>query len=193
VIFLLAFGYTCWRYLLEGFVLVDNIPSYLFNKVFALASVGFFFALLLALLRKNQEYVILFGKGTLHMALLHSLLSVALLSPEYYTHLYDWKRMNWAGEMSVFTGVLSIYLVTWRYFSKSNPEHWIHGFGNIILATLLILHLGSMGYDGWVRPHLWDGNLPPISLVSFGLCLLTLALAILAMILKTQRNRAINK
>ncbi len=151
--------YAFIRYVIFGHVSLNHIPVYLLNKSISMASVLFLLLTAINYVQNQNEKIRFWGMASLHSAYLHILLSLAILSREYYPKFFEIEKMNLTGELTILFGVFAAYCL-WR----------IRGNGSIlqIFASLFIAgHLIAMGFTGWLTVEKWYGGMPPISLLSF--------------------------
>ena len=186
IAFGVAFGYTLLRYYLWGEVVIDNLPSYLLNKALGFSSVLYFLLLLIFKWRKEEDRAKYFSKAMLHTAVIHSLISVALLSPLYYPRLFGWQKLNFAGELCCLFGVLAFYGLVFMRIKPEDSERKKNTY-HVIMSLLVTTHVLALGYEIWNLPHQWFGELPPISMLSFfaSLCACSLSLILF---FKTEQN-----
>ena len=144
-------GYALVRYVLFGGVAPAQIPAYVLNKGFALASVA---ALLWALRAGSADRARWLAFGVL--SLLHVYLSLALMSPAYYPAFFRGGRMGLTGESALLGGALAAVA-----YARREPRWTTLG------CAALLLHLGAQGLPGWGQPRTWPALLPPISLLGF--------------------------
>lgn len=73
--------------------------------------------------------------------------------------------------------------------SAMHPKRWqtVQKLGYIAFVFVM-LHLITMGTEGWLKPTGWPGGLLPISLVAFTIIALTLLVRILVLILPKQKE-----
>lgn len=172
----LTSAYTFARYVVFGGVDPVHLPVFLLNKSISLAAVAALLMVGVSYARRRPWWARRWGMASWHLAVLHVLLSLSILSAAYYEKFFDGGRMNLVGELSMLTGVAAIYGY-WRAAPRPGRLRgrawWIIGAAGLIAA-----HLVVMGLDGWLKPSGWHGGLPPISLVAFVLALGALALLV---------------
>ena len=174
ITFLCTTLYTIGRYVFFGNVSVIHLPVYLLNKSLAMASVFFLFYASFSNFKHRSDGVLFWGRASWHSALIHILLSLSILSKAYYSKFFGLEKMNLSGELTVLFGVLAIYCF-WRVpRERSNPIRLrtVRVLSSFLIAT----HLVGMGILGWLKVDEWHGGLPPISLISFVLSVLSLVL-----------------
>lgn len=173
VIFVCTLLYTYIRYVVYGHVSTSNLPTYLLNKSISMTSV---FCLMIAGIcyAKNKiDKIKFWGSAALHSAYIHILLSLAILSRAYYPKFFDIEKMNLTGEITILLGVLSAYCFWLICHIRSDCMHKVL---QIFSCILIIGHLVAMGFNGWLNVSGWHGSLPPISLLSFVLAIISLVL-----------------
>jgi hypothetical protein len=186
-IFFLAASYTLIRYIALGDTEPQNIPVFLLNKTLAFSSILYFLCLFVTKSFYNKpEWIDFWGKAVFHSAVLHSIISITALSPLYYPHLYDWQKMNWYGELSTLFGILGLYLL-FMQLRLQNLKKLSWTLFNLILAILFSSHILCIGYESWIHPERWHGNLYPISLISFMIATLALGWSCV-LLLKAKTN-----
>jgi hypothetical protein len=176
----LATIYAVVRY--HGFGGVDpgHFPLFILNKALSLAAVFLLTAAVLAprFARGSAENPAetrsranAFRSSAFCLAALHSLMSLILLSPEYYPKFFlETGRLNAVGELSMLGGTLSLACFTIAGLGSFLPENGLRrlaprlGYLGILLTGL---HVLVMGVEGWTAPARWHGALPPISLLAF--------------------------
>ena len=174
IVFVLTFLYSILRYNIFGNIPPADIPTLIVNK-----SVSF--SMILILLNASISY--LYKKlddyyGYLDLfktfAIIHVILSVALLSQNYYPKLFSTEKLTLLGNFSLLAGVMAfVYILNKRYKIK-----------NIILYSLTAAHLIFIGFTGWFDIKKWNGFMPPITLICF---LILVALIILSVLHKNPR------
>lgn len=153
----LTTAYAIVRYVLAGDVAAVHVPVFILNKGLSFAAAVL---LLLAAIKERQQQTQYFGRAAWHMVILHSLLSLSILSAAYYPKFFDAERLNLNGELLVLLGVLNAYaFYQLRQFKDSITL-------KIVCSGLLAMHLLPMG-SSWFSPSLWQAFMPPISLLSF--------------------------
>jgi hypothetical protein len=181
--------YAVVRYHLFKGVPWEHFPLFIFNKAISLASV-----LLLALSFLVGPFRRLLGlhvaPSGLRFALLalvlafqHGLMSLVLLRTDLYPQFFSGASLSGTGESSLlfgliaFTamatlGVLSL-LCTLKLPLPSGKA--LAGWLKYGCLGLNGGHVLMMGWENWLQPERWPGSLLPISLLSFGVVTLTLA------------------
>ena len=164
-ILILCFLYAALRYMVFGTNAPRQLPAWGLNKALALSSV-FALALGIRAWRRGEEtashrYLAAFTC----QALLHIILTLALLSPAYYPKLYPDQRLSALGELAVLAGAVSAATL-----SQARQRTRTCLLGGLLA---LLAHQAALGAPGWCKPATWPGGLPPITLVGFLLAGLT--------------------
>lgn len=164
-IFCLSIAYAMIRYSYFGPVDSVHWPAFILNKavaVFAVAMLcysGWHYCVGQREVSKSD------GRIAWHAALIHSGLSLALLSPSYYAKFYLDGRYNLAGEILIAFGVMSLYCLWQIGHHNGRRQHRLKQAA----CLLALAHLLPMA-SGWLTPSAWHGAMPPMSLISALLC-----------------------
>ena len=170
LVFVCTVVYTVARYIVFGPVSAIHMPVYLFNKAVSMAAVVCLFFVSHSYLKSREEGVRFWGRAFLHSVFMHVLLSLAILSREYYPKFFGLEKMNLCGELSVLFGVCATYpylLIQYKCVAQKQMH-----LSQVLIAVFVAVHLFVMGINGWITIDKWHGHLPPISLISFVLALL---------------------
>ena len=184
-ILIISVGYAIIRYHLLGSVEWKDFPFFILNKglafsAFVLIILNFSLSPLVHLGFNIPESWLnarkALGMTGFLIVSLHTLMSIILFNPTVYSKFFEIDGTLTAfGGLSMLGGVLS-FVVLWAYnlsfktFMKEDKAFmkFITSRKFLLLAMLLgAVHLFFMGFEGWLKPSTWPGNLPPISLVSF--------------------------
>jgi hypothetical protein len=163
--------YAVVRYNVFGGVSWAQVPVYVLNKSVSWSAVVFLFFAAYGYLRGQKDESRGWGRASLHAAIVHVMLSLVLVSREYYGKLYGLsggvERLSVWGELHFLFGVLGIYLfgMLVRYDARSVGERLTLKRWASLCVLLHLIFLGVPGL-GWVNPGTWPGWLPPISLWS---------------------------
>ena len=168
---LMSLFYSVLRYNVFKDVSWTELPLYVFNKAISLASVILF--VLYQILRKRLEI----GQRNLLkdyavvLAITHVVISIVILSPEYYEKFYSSYKLNLTGNLTILFGIvafIAMFVESSKYFFRRYVKSrsilksiWI------AFILFLILHVVIMGGYGWLSYENWPGGLPPITLLSF--------------------------
>lgn len=176
IILLFTTIYSLLRYNVLGDVPFSDIPTFIINKSVAFTLVIILLVIFYYKLKKkrfNFEFMI---KGLNAMAVIHILLSITLLTQEYYPKLFDDHKLTLFGNLSVLFGVVTVAYV---YISK-------HKVNNLIVYAFISFHLFFLGVKGWFNIDMWNNFLPPITLICF---LILIFLITLTLIKLLKRNK----
>lgn len=183
--FIISFIYAIIRYNIFKGVPWENLPLYVSNKAFSLASliiILFVFSLtpLKNMGRKIPEHWMEARKGLgiigLILAFIHSGISFFILNPAYFGKLFQENNtMTLFGEICMLSGViyftfLLAYHVNFQaLLREGNQVLKIFTTKGFILFGMLMsgCHVFFLGVKGWHIIEKWPGGLPPISLISF--------------------------
>jgi len=185
VTLLLSIGYAVLRYHIAGPVPWNDFPLFIFNKGLCLA--GFILLTLNFSLGPLKNLGVPVSDGWLNsrkalgmagflLVLLHAFMSFLLFSPAIYGKFFDTDgSLSLLGGWSMLFGILGFvflwgYNMSFQTFLREDAAfiQFLTSRKTLMVAlTLGGLHLFFMGYEGWLKPAGWHGNLPPISLVAF--------------------------
>ena len=157
--------YTIIRYVLFGNVELIHIPAYVLNKSVSMASAIFLFIAAFNFRQANSKRVKYWGSSAYHGAIVHILLSFAILSKPYYPKFFTSEKMNFIGELTIMLGVLAAYFFWTTRNGKSNFIS--KPFLQVLAALFVAAHVFVMGFSGWIRISEWHGYMPPVSMISF--------------------------
>jgi hypothetical protein len=150
-----AFAYAVVRYHVFGNVRLDEAPILIFNKSIAFAIILW---LMLAQWRHAHQAVFdleyLFKLAKIY-TVVHVLLSLVVLSPNYFPKLSTSGVLTLEANLALLFGVLAAAHV-WVEKVKIAPQVWY---------LLLALHLFFLGFRNWVKFEQWNAHLPPITLL----------------------------
>ena len=200
VIFIISFAYAIIRYNVIRDVPIENIPLFISNKAIALAAtilIGISFLLgPLARFFPNRytqhlylrKHIGLVGFG---LGALHSLMSLALLSPAYYGKFYDGDtgKFNAIGEGSLLFGVLAFIVFSLVSITsipsiaeRMTQQKWqtIQRMGYLAYIFVL-LHVVVMGFAGWLHASAYQYGFISVSLVAALVIILVLTIRILVL------------
>ncbi len=153
------------------------------NKAFSFAAAGLLAACYLYVPRDRRMAKAL-GLSGFSFALAHSLLSWPLFHPANYPKLYQQGSVNDAGLQCIWTGIAAIVLLCSPALASLNGakeklglRNWTR-FQRLGYAALVFtaLHVLAIGYQGWLTPRTWPAALPPITILSFALATVPVAL-----------------
>ena len=197
-VMLISIAYAIIRYHLVGNVLWKDFPFYILNKglslsAFILISLTFSLASAKKLgLPISDSWLNArkaLGVSGFLLVLMHLFMSLLLFSPAHYAKMFEADAsMTFNTGISMLFGILA-FVVLWGYnlsfqtflredkafiaFITSRPFL-------LVVFTFGAIHLLFMGFNGWLNPSLWNGGLPPISLVAFSIFVVGYGMNLLA-------------
>lgn len=167
--------YAMVRYVVFGGVSPIHLPLYVLNKSIAMTAAIALSIGVVSHFRGHKESSRHWGVAAWHLVILHVLMSLVLLGSSYYPKFFESGSFNLIGELSMLFGILATYGL-WLLGTRKQS----HGMMRPLMLGVLAavgLHLIPMGVPGWVTTGHWHGSLPPISLLSFLVILISLCLA----------------
>ena len=179
VLILTAF-YATLRYHVFKEVPWSHFPLFIMNKAISFSgftlliisiSAGFLFRKKAGTWRAAQKFL---GRTGYVLIILHVLMSLLLFRPEVYDKFFTVEgNLNAVGEWSMMLGCLGIIALIMIHNSYQNSEkdnyiQKISRSGGFMLFMLSVsaLHIGILGYEGWLTPREWPGGLPSFTLIS---------------------------
>lgn len=182
-----ASAYAVLRYVVFGTVPAEQIPVFVVNKGVAVAALAMMGAALLAGPRAPERdarrvaRVRRLGRAAAALALLHTVLSLAALTPAGYGKLYEpsGALTVWAA-LAVLAGALGFVLVAVLVVPPAAVSEEGAGSRSTwpvarLALALVAAHVLALGWRGWFTPADWPGGMPPITLLSFLLAVVFLA------------------
>ncbi len=172
LVFAVSISYAIVRYNVFKGVPLEHLPMYVLNKAVAMTAL-FFIGLSNTSSQLNTRKSA--GRTGFSIAVLHGLISMSLLSPDYYAKLFsqasDIQGLSLQGELSVLAGCLGMFtlaLLAWPK-ARETAEAWRKAIPWMTrgILGLIALHCLFYGWSGWWTPSHWPGSLPPITLLSF--------------------------
>ena len=189
-----SYTYAVFRYHIAGDVPWKDLPFFISNKAFAMASliilsVNFSLSPLKKLgVGISEKWLAtkrVLGFTGFIIAILHVFMSLLLFKPSVYAKFFEVDNtLTLMAGLSMLGGVLSFVLL-WVYNVSFNAKYRedknlvkVLTSRPLVLTALFFigLHLFTMGIEGWLNPSDWHGGLPPISMVSF--CILMMGLLV---------------
>jgi DMSO/TMAO reductase YedYZ heme-binding membrane subunit len=180
-------AYAVLRYNVLAGVAWAELPLYVSNKGISLASAA------LVAVAYLSGYIRLDGKGRedsrrlartaglagFALALVHIVASFAVLTAAHYPQLFRGGDLSEVGWVCLAGGVLAALLLTFpavyslpRLLPFLGVENWKRaqqlGYPGLALTAL---HVFLIGNANWLSVSRWPGGMPPISLISFLICL----------------------
>lgn len=182
-----SLAYAVVRYNVFAGVGWERLPLFIANKGISLASV-----LLLAVSylanrglpvsadarAARRQLARASGLSGFLLAMVHVVVSVVIFSGANYPTLFDGPRMNRAGFVCLVTGVMAMLLLLPPAFGslaqvrqRMGAVRWKRAqqLGYLALAATAV-HVLWIGVRNWPAVSRWPGALPPISLLSFVVC-----------------------
>lgn len=194
LIFLAAETYSVFRYHIAGSWPWTDLWLFTTNKALALTSVSLLSLLLVMRSLKAFGFPInagvlkarsILGRSALVLAMLHVLVSFLLLGPHYYPGLFGEEgRVNATGGLSILAGIYTLLMFwmsqRWHYADKIQVREAKKQLRIVekLLPAGAALHAGILGFNGWLKPAVWPGGMPPITLLSVGVLAVGIILAI---------------
>ncbi|MCG2635070.1 MAG: ferric reductase-like transmembrane domain-containing protein [Gammaproteobacteria bacterium] len=191
-----TFAYAILRYVVFGPIAAENIPLYVFNKSLAWGSL-ILLAISMSMGALGRLWPGLFARHVWHrkyigimgffIATLHICVSVFIMGFGYFRSFFTPTiKMTFIAELSMLFGLLSwfllLFLAVTSFPSVQNNmsrNYWLrfHHWGvyAVVLGSLHVLY----GYPSWFTPESWYGGMPPITLWSFAVMFVMLAVRFL--------------
>lgn len=173
LVFLGTLVYSIFRYNVFKEVSWIDLPIYVLNKAISLSAVILLLLFTIDHFKDKRRFWV--DQGViLSFIIVHIILSLLILGPEYYGKFYTGFKLNWVGNITLLAGVgafMGILIVNITAILKKIDilQQGIVHEQALIRGNLLLLgtHLFVMGFNGWLTPAHWPGYLPPISLIAF--------------------------
>lgn len=203
----LVLAYAIVRYVGFGSVAPAQLPVFILNKALAVASVALVAIALAigplvrmrAIAARWMTHRKSLGVNGFVMGALHSVLTIAMLSPVSYGKLYDRAgKLTLEGGLVVLGGVLALFVLVVPAITSATlvrtsmtAEAWQRAqkLGVVALA-LAIGHVAVLGWRTWLTPETWPGGLPPLTMWAVGAGVLAFAIRGTAMALRALRRSA---
>ncbi len=177
--FIILLMYAVLRYNIFGDVPWTDIPLFIVNKALSLTTVVLLFSTI-SRKEKVRKRLKELWKSIFVLTSIHVFISFLLLDPEYFRNFYSAGTLNLLGYLSISFGISAfigiIILNSNKILPTKNANFTIsysvrHTIQKVI-PILIVGHLMSTGYKGWLSPMNWHGYLFPISLIAFVLMVL---------------------
>ena len=196
-VIILSIAYAVLRYHIVGDVPWKDFPFYVLNKgvslaAFVLVSFNFAFgpakALGIPLPSSWLDARKALGISGFLLVLIHVFISLMLFSPAVFGKFFETDgTLTFNAGMSMLFGIFAFvslwgYNLSFQTFLKEDTAFIAFITSRKVLLTAFLfgaLHLVFMGYQGWLHPEGWNGGLPPISLVAFGIFVIAYLINIL--------------
>jgi len=171
----LTWLYALVRYIIFKHVAFAQLPLYVTNKAIALSAIIFIAAATLKTKNNGPDTKLYLSSFGFFLALIHVIISIILLEPDYFPKLFAGGKFNIFGELSILFGILAftafiillISTTTREYLKDILKRIASPDFINILGLLFLVFHTFLLGIKGWMTPKQWPGYLPPITLLGF--------------------------
>lgn len=206
IVTIFSLGYAIVRYNIIREVPFENVPLYISNKAIAMAAtilIGISFVMG-PLARFSQgivrhlylrKHVGLVGFA---LAAMHTLMSMILLGPAYYSRLYLASgKLTLVGESAMLFGVLAIVVFSIVSITSMPPifkhmdfKQWqfVQRLG-YLAYIFVMLHVYVMAYKGWSNPDAYSYGFIPVSLLSVLVIVFVLLMRVLVMALPNKYRK----
>ena len=164
---------------------LDQVPLFIVNKAVSVAAIGMIGLAVAARtlargwpggfggVARDRRRIGMTGFG---LAGLHTLLSLAILTPNYFGKLYkEGGQMHLMGELSILAGAVAVVLLVWQSrlpAAHAGDDRRVLRRLGLWVLLLTGVHVAALGWRGWLEPGAWPGGLPPITLLS---CVIAMA------------------
>lgn len=185
IVALLSIAYTILRYLIVGNTPWSQFPVFILNK--GLSLTGFILLAISFSLGPLNNIGAGFsdrwlsirpslGISSFLLIFTHLFLSLILLNPaNYHKFFLENGTLTTSAGLSMLAGVVAfitlwIYTISFQTFLKEDMAFIKFITSRIVILTAMVFmaaHFFFMGYQGWLTPQKWPGGLPPITLISF--------------------------
>ncbi|XEY23369.1 hypothetical protein UABHE_001105 [Candidatus Uabimicrobium helgolandensis] len=164
--------YAVLRYNVFGDVPWEQLPIYIVNKAISLSAI---FCISLSViwskLPSNDVHVRKFlGLYGFVLAILHVLLSIMILSPEYYSSFFVDKKLYFFASTILLCGALAFIFFLLAASCSVIATRISVSYISVCVSTGMLFaaaHIFLRGQNSWKTPFDWYGYMPPISLVGF--------------------------
>jgi hypothetical protein len=178
VVLSFCFFYAIVRYVVIGPVNSEEIPIFIFNKAVSWGAVTLLLLSIYATSKNFTNTAREYGTYAYWNVVCHALLTLSILDEAHYAKLFENGKLGLFGQLSILSGVLVIVLFLYYHYHFSNTNNFTTVVKRITKVKLILLitlsHLFFLGVKGWLTPEEWYGYLPPITLISFVIVLITL-------------------
>jgi len=177
-VLLFCFIYSLIRYVIVGPVDAAEIPIFILNKAVSWGAVTLLFFSIYATSKNLNNIGRHYGTYAYMGIIFHALLTLSILNRHYYSKLYTGEKLSLFGQLAILSGALLIILFLYYNYHFSNVNTFTTVVKRITKVKLVLIftlaHLFFLGGKGWLTPEKWYGYLPPITLISFIIVLITL-------------------
>jgi len=173
-----CFFYALLRYVIVGPVETNEIPIFIFNKAVSWSAVTLLFLSIYATSKNLNTIARDYGTYAYWSIVCHVLLTLSILNNNHYSKLFEYEKLTLFGQLSILTGVLLVVSFLYYHYNFSLTNNFTTVVKRITKIKLILIialaHLFFLGGKGWLSPEQWYGYLPPITLISFIIVLITL-------------------
>jgi hypothetical protein len=179
-VLILSTLYAILRYHVFKDVAWSRFPLFIMNKAISFAgfillvisfSAGSFFRKQAGSWHTAQKFL---GRTGFVLIILHIVMSLLLFRPEVYDKFFTEEGiLNGTGELSMMLGCMGMVALimiqnSYQNYEKDNFIQKVSRSGGFYLAMLAfsVLHIGILGFEGWMTPREWPGGLPSVSFIS---------------------------
>ena len=163
--------YTLLRYWVFKEDSIEQLPIYMTNKVISVTGLVLIGSSVVVSDKERRRDLGL--QGAL-LILVHVLLSMMILNPQYFAKFYGPSGlMTWQGEASMLAGTLAaagVLKLCWQTLATRSENQKTHSLVPGLRTTVILLaalHVTLMGYQVWFDTSKWPGLMPPITILSF--------------------------
>ncbi len=187
-----AFAYAVVRYVVVGTVPPAQLPVFVLNKAIAVAALALV-AMALAigpLLRLgigDRRWLARRKSLGVHgfvLGAVHSVLTIAVLSPRTYAKLHDAAgALTFEGGLALLAGVAAFAALVGPAMTSATvvrrtmaADAWRRTQRTAVIALGVgLAHVVVLGWRTWLTPERWPGHLPPLTAISVAVATLSLA------------------
>lgn len=175
---LLTTAYTFFRHQVFGKFEPTNMALFIANKTMIFSAI----VLIPFMIRSGDR---LFKISINSLVFLHIGISLYTLNPGFYPNIFDDSAMiNSMGNFLVGFGLMAAL-----FFFNSVAKMFIEMapvLNRSLLFIFVIAHNISIGWNGWLDYHNWNGGMPPITMITALLLSYSLIMIVLTKITKTK-------
>lgn len=153
-------------------------PHYIGNKIIAVTALILFTVAVWRLVSRTRRPIRRLMAVGSALALTHTLVSLGLFRPVYYEKYFAGDGISLTGGLSILLGGAAMALLHWGKGRKGSSAPATATFPLALIAFVTGLHAAAPSLPGWLDPASWPGHLPPITLISFLIGAVALALAL---------------
>ena len=164
-----ALFYSIVRYNVFGNMPLSDIPLFIANKAIAFSMIIILMIAFVKYNSKNKDECVLYIDVFKIFSVIHVLITISLLSQNYYPKLFSDNKLTLFGSLAILAGILSFtYMINKKFIIKL-----------ILLYSLVAVHVLFLGVKGWFAVEKWNGMMPPITLICFILIILLFILSVI--------------